>query len=473
MSVKNGQQDEAGRRGHAVVLGASLAGLATAAALAKRFDRVTLVERDALPETGRHRTGVPQGRHAHQLLPGGFNGLAELLPGFADDLTAYGGHVIPASEIRFYLDGGRLQLDDAGMKMGGATRPLIELVVRDRVRALPGVQFLERCDVDGLVTTPDRTRVTGVRLRWRTDPKADEILTADLVVDTMGRGSRSPRWLAELGYPVPDEERMRVDVHYSTRLFHREQGELEGCRHVVVGMPPGGRRAGLTLAVEDDRWLVTVVGMLGERPPTDLDGFVEYARTLSSDEVHDVVTGSTPIGEGVTGAFHEYVRRRYDKLPSFPERYVVSGDAICSLNPVYAQGMSVAIGEAQTLGRLLDGHNLDRIGRRFFRQTRRLVDSAWAMATGADLDHPEVDGPRPMPWRVTSAYMRRLVPSAHRDPLVANTFIKVSALVAPPPQLFHPRILARVLLQGRTNAGDGRAEPVQDGPDTRQSTSPS
>lgn len=280
----------------------------------------------------------PVGQHVARVDVGLHRGQLELLPGIANDLTAYGGHVISASEIRFYLGGGRLRLDDAELKMGGATRPLMELVVRDRVRALPGVRFVERCDVEGVVTTPDLTRVTGVRLRSRTDPKADETLVADLVVDTMGRGSRSPRWLAELGYPVPDDERMRVDVHYSTRLFHRERADLGGCRHVVAGLPPGGRRGGLTLAVEDERWLVTLVGMLGERPPTELDGFVEYAWTLSPDELNEVVTRSTPIGEGVTGAFHEYGRRRYDKLPSFPERYVVSGDAVCSLNPVLRPG---------------------------------------------------------------------------------------------------------------------------------------
>lgn len=341
--------------------------------------------------------------------------------------------------------------------------------MRDRVRALPGVRFVERCDVDGVVTTPDKTRVTGVRLRSRTDPKADETVAADLVVDTMGRGSRSPRWLADLGYPVPDEKRMRVDVHYSTRLFHREPADLDGCRHVIVGLPPSGRRGGLTLAVEGDRWLVTLVGMLGERPPSDLDGFVEYARTLWSGEVHEVVDRATPIGEGVTGAFHEYVRHCYDRLTAFPDRYVVSGDAVCSLNPVYAQGMSVAISEAQTLGLIVDRHGLDRVGKRFFRQTRQLVNTAWTLATGADLAHPEVQGPRPMPWRVINAYMNRLLPAAHRDPLVADMFLKVNTFVAPPPHLFHPRILAHVLRNGRTPTGREHAEPVRTGQDAQSS----
>lgn len=448
---------------HAVVLGASLAGLAVAGALAKRFGQVTIVERDALPLAGRHRTGVPQGRHAHLLLPAGLNGLAELFPGIVDDLQANGAHLIPASEFRFCLGGGRLRLDDDSLTICGATRPAIEAVVRDRVRALPGVRLVERRDVAGVVTTPDRTRVTGVRLRSRTDTNADEIVAADVVVDTMGRGSPSPRWLAALGYAVPDEERMRVGVHYSTRLFQRQRGDLEGCRHVVAGIPAGGRRGGLVLAVEDDRWLVTLVGFLGERPPTDLEGFVEYARTLSTNELHEVAAGATPVGEGVTGAFQEYVRRRYDRLSQFPERYVVSGDAICSLSPIYAQGMAVAIGEAQTLGRILDKHGLDRVGRRFFQQTRKLVGTAWTLATGADLAHPEVHGPRPLSWQLVNAYIDRLLPVAHRDALVANAFMNVNALMAAPPHLFHPRIVARVLGQRRAPVRQERPEAVRPG----------
>lgn len=459
---KQQEQDIGGCGDHAVVLGAGLAGLATAGALAQRFPQVTIVERDALPVTGRHRTGVPQGRHAHHLMPSGLTGLNELFPGIVDDLQAHGAHIIPVSEVPFYLGGGRLRLDEDGLRICGATRPLIEAVVRDRVHALPGVRFVERCDVTGVITTQDRTRVTGVRLRSRTDPSGHEAMAADLVVDTTGRGSRSPRWLADLGYAVPDEERMRVDVHYSTRLFHREPEDLGGCRHVIVGIPPGSRRGGLTLAVEGDRWLVTLVGFLGERPPTDLDGFIAYTRTLWSGELHEVVSHATPIGEGATGVFHEYVRHRYDKLAQFPDRYVVSGDALCSLSPVYAQGMSIAISEAQTLGRILDRHKLDRVGKRFFRQTRHLVDNAWTLATGADLAHPKAQGPRPASWRLINAYINRLLPAAHRDPLVANTFLKVNTFVAPPLHLFKPRILARVLHQSRHPARAVPPEPDAD-----------
>ena len=112
--------------------------------------------------------------------------------------------------------------------------------------------------------------------------------------------------------------------------------------------------------------------------------------TLWTRDVHAVVADAEAIGEASTGAFAANVRRRYDRLRRFPGGYVVTGDAVCALNPVYAQGMSVAVGEALALARVLDRHGLDQVGRRFFRQTRRTVGVAWSMATDADLGHPGV-----------------------------------------------------------------------------------
>ena len=66
---------------HAVVLGASMAGLLAARALAEAYERVTVVERDTLPVAGPARKGVPQGRHVHALLPRGQQVVDELFPG--------------------------------------------------------------------------------------------------------------------------------------------------------------------------------------------------------------------------------------------------------------------------------------------------------------------------------------------------------------------------------------------------------
>ena len=73
---------------HAIVFGASLAGLLTARVLAEFYQQVTVVERDALPPAGQQRKGVPHGRHLHGLHPRGREILEELFPGFTAELPA-------------------------------------------------------------------------------------------------------------------------------------------------------------------------------------------------------------------------------------------------------------------------------------------------------------------------------------------------------------------------------------------------
>jgi 2-polyprenyl-6-methoxyphenol hydroxylase-like FAD-dependent oxidoreductase len=77
----------------------------------------------------------------------------------------------------------------------------------------------------------------------------------------------------------------------------------------------------------------------------------------------------------------------YEKLKAFPAGYLVMGDAVCSFNPIYGQGMSVALSEAQALDDCLatgDG----ALAERFFREVTRIVASPWAIATGEDYRYP-------------------------------------------------------------------------------------
>lgn len=441
---------------HAVVLGAGMAGLAHAVPLAERFERVTLVERDVLPDRASSRRGVPQGQHIHLLVPGGLTRLEELLPGVVADLSGHGAELIDSPEWRFHMGGGRLALHGSAFQITGATRPLIEDVVRARVLALDGVEVLDGWTARELLSTTDRSRVTGVRLRAESDPGEQRSMQADLVVDTTGRGSRSPRWLADVGYPPPAEERLKVDVHYTTRLFRRSPGDLGGSRNVLVDVPPDGRRGGVALAVEEGRWLVTLIGMLGERPPADLTGFTDYAAGLWNGDVHEVIAGAEPIGDAVRAAFPSFSRHRYDRLRRLPERYLVAGDAVCSFDPRFGQGMTVAIIEALELRRVLDRHGLDRVGLRVLASARWAVQDAWDLAAGGDLAHPEIEGPRPPSWRLTTAYLQRLLPVAHHDPVVGAALIRVIGMLDRPQRLMRPQLLWRVLDSSRRT---GRRTP--------------
>ena len=131
-------------------------------------------------------------------------------------------------------------------------------------------------------------------------------------------------------------------------------------------------------------------------------------------------------------AFPASVRRRYERLRSFPEGLLVVGDAICSFNPTYGQGMTVAAAEAVALHECLEDGPRD-LARRFFAAAAAPVDHAWTLSTGADLALPAVAAPRPRRVRMLNAYMRRLHATAEGDPLVAGAFIAVVGMREPPP----------------------------------------
>lgn len=429
--------------GSAVVIGASVGGLLVARALTEAYERVTLVDRDVLPERADSRRGVPQGRQLHVLLDRGRQAFEELLPGITAELTANGVPTIDLHEqVHWYNDGHRMRRAPSPLLGFGVSRPLLEQVVRQRVAALPGVRIVPGCEAEGLTTTADRRRVTGVRLRPRGGKP--HTVEADLVVDAGGRGTRSPVWLAELGYRPAPEERVRIGVTYVTRTYRREPHHLEGLLGALTNAVPGQPWGGIVTVQEQDRFAVALSGLFGEEPPADDEGMAAFADRLAAPQIAELLRTAQPASPPVTMRFPGSVRRRYERLRRFPAGYLVVADALCSFNPVYGQGMTVAALEALLLRRLLR-RGPDRLARNFFRGAGRLIDGPWSIAVGTDLRFPEVPGRRSPRVRLVNAYVGRLHVAATRDAALGAAFLRVLNLVDPPARLLSPPVLLRVL----------------------------
>nr|WP_231964207.1 2-polyprenyl-6-methoxyphenol hydroxylase-like oxidoreductase [Mycobacterium sp. E2699] len=431
---------------HAVVLGASMAGLLAARSLADFFDTVTVVERDALPDTDGDRRGVPQGRHLHALLPRGAQVLGEFFPGILDELVRDGAQYFDGrdlSRLHYNVGGHLLTRTGSAPSFSAycATRPFLEGHVRRRVRDIANVTVLDEHDFVALTATRDRQRITGARVSNRGTGECTA-LDADLVVDATGRGARTPTWLEALGYERPREDRVVVHLTYASQRL-RMTRDLPHEMGFLVGVVPGRPRGVGLLHCENDTWLFTVIGIAGHEPAHDLAAMCEFVADCAPAHLLDAVRRAEPVGEPVRHKMPCSRWRRYDKLSRFPAGLLVTGDAICSFDPIYGQGMTVAALEALALRDCLSGGTED-LARRFFRAAAAPIRQAWQLGANPDLALPEVEGTPPLMSRLLNGYVERVLAAAESDAVIVDQFTRVTSLLDPASRLLRPEMICRV-----------------------------
>jgi hypothetical protein len=290
----------------------------------------------------------------------------------------------------------------------------------------------------------DAGRATIRGVRARTGNGVEQIIAADLVVDASGRGSSTPAWLENLGYTRPAEEKIEIGIGYTTRVYRRRPTDLGGKLAVVVAGSGPNWRNGVILYQTEDRWIVSIGGYFGDHAPDDEQMFAAYAGSLPTSDIYDIVAHAEPLSDFVRYRYPANLRRRYEGLTRFPAGYLVFGDALCSFNPVYGQGMTVAAQEAALLCECLNAGQTD-LARRFFAAASIAIDTPWDIAVGNDLRHPNVEGPRSPKVRFINWYIGRLHMAARHDAKLATAFLEVANLEAPPTKLLSPSIVMRVI----------------------------
>jgi 2-polyprenyl-6-methoxyphenol hydroxylase-like FAD-dependent oxidoreductase len=447
-----------------------MGGLLAARVLSDFFSTVTVVDRDPLPDHPANRRGVPQGRHTHLLLPRGAQVIEELFPGILDELVSAG---VPVwgdgdlSKLYFCIGGhtalrsGQLSIAPRDMAMYCASRPFLEMHVRQRLQAITNVTMLGEHDFAEFMATAGR--VTGVRVIDH-DNGTEKEVPADLVIDAMGRGAHTPAFLERLGCDRPEEDRVVMRTTYVTQRLHIPRGTV---REVFANISPTeSRPTGLFFVNnEDDTWTFTVFGMLGHEPPRDLAGMLSFASEYAPAHLLDAVRAGEPIGEVAQHRMPSSQWRRYDKVRRFPGGLLVTGDAICSFNPIYGQGMTVSALDAAALRDCLQRGSTD-LARRYFRASAKPIGVAWQMAATSDLAFPEVEGKRSRSMRFTNRIVDWTLAACESDPVVAGRFYKVNGLVDPPARLAHPEFIYRV---AAANLRRRRRQPKRGGTTVRAS----
>lgn len=434
----------------AVVLGASIAGLCAARALADHADHVVVVERDTLPAGVEDRSGVPQARHVHQLLIRGRRELEALFPGFEAGVLGGGG-----LEIDFLRDFATLRPTgwwrpvESGFRTLSASRTLIEAVIRDQLRRRANVTFRERTAVRGLLLDPSGGRIRGVATTSR-DGGVDEDVAATLVVDACGRASRAPEWLAAVGLQSPDESIVDSHTGYVTRWYRMPSPRPPSWWWKGVWIDPVDltrELAGVLSPVEGGRWIVTIGGAASLLPAHEPAAFEAALARLRSPLIARAVAHAEPLGPVYGNRETSNRFRHYERLPSPPAGFVAVGDAACKFNPVYGQGMTTAAMSADLLGRTVASLGLGdaALPARFFRAQARLAADAWSMATGADFRFPETTGTRPPFYDLSTRYLDALFAASGDDEALRTTLGNVIHMLRPARDLFSPASLWRVL----------------------------
>lgn len=429
----------------AVVLGGSLAGMLAARALAEFADVVTIVERDALPEGPGRRKNLPQAQHPHALWSGGARAIEELLPGVSALLAEAGArHLAVTTDMVVLSPQGWFRRWNESHHMVLISRGLLDAIVRAQVLDDDRIKLVERAEALGLEGTA--AAVTGVRVRG--DEGAESVLSADLVVDATGRGSRAPAWLEALGLAAPKQREVNSGLAYASRMYRAPESAREGFPVINVQADPregSPGRAGFLLPIENGHWMVMLTGTRGGEPTADEGDFERFAtEELSHPVIGEFLAGAEPLS-GVAFTRSTVNRRYYyERSRRWPDGFVVVGDALAAYNPVYGHGMSVAAQSALALREVIRrrGWGTPGLARAAQKAVARPVNAAWDLATGLDVFYPGAtkNGPT-LRDRIIAAYANRLLYTATGNGRIARRFTDVSSLERGAHILFAPSVL--------------------------------
>jgi 2-polyprenyl-6-methoxyphenol hydroxylase-like FAD-dependent oxidoreductase len=457
---------------HAVVVGASIAGLCAARVLSDFYERVTMFDRDDLPQTPANRSAVPQGRHVHILMARGAQEFGALFPGLLEDMVAAG---VPMLENRPDC----IHFGAAGHVLGTAhtlrdeftayvpSRPQLEYQIRRRVIDIAGVEIKQRA-VREPSFDPAQDRVTGVLLESDGPAgKAAEEVPADLVVDATGRGTRLPVWLQQWGFDRPTEDTVDVGIGYATQQLRIPDGLL--VEKVVVAGASREHPVGLgMLFYEDGTWGLTTFGVGKAQPPHTFEEMCAVADDILPARHAAAIRQAKTIGEV---AFHKYPTsrwRRYDKLDRFPTGIIPFGDAVVSFNPTYGQGMTMTSIQAGNLRGVLESAEPDITGR-LSRATAKTTYPVWTMNAIGDHVLHNASGPAPRWYRMVGELFDQFLGAAETDPVLAEWFLRRFSLLDSLYMVPSAKILGRTvrhnmraLLAERRRARTGAPPPVME-----------
>ena len=262
------------------------------------------------------------------------------------------------------------------------------------------------------------------------------LVEADLVIDATGRGTRARQWLASTGYTPPEETEIGLDTAYSTATFRRPKSFSGEPIVFITGPAPHFTRRGYVITIENETLLVSLIGRFGDFAPTDKEGFLAYAKELHSDLAYLIIKDVEKLSPIAHHRFVSSVQRHYERMRQRPEGFLVIGDALCTFNPIYAQGMSAAAIQAEILrGNSFTDHRAivrnSGLGSSFFTKAAKFNATPWNLAASFDFAFPQTRGTRPTGAEEQMRYFATLDRLQQEDPEVLRLMTEVFQLLKP------------------------------------------
>jgi flavin-dependent dehydrogenase len=429
-----------------------MGGLLTARVLSEYFTEVLIIEKDELPNKPVDRGGTPQGFHPHRLTPRLKMILNRLFPGYNEVLLENGASTTLTKHAYHVNHYGKISMGPNQENEAKCSRALLEWTIRDYVKKLLNVRFLEKHDVLGLQANSEGTAITGVHVRDR-DAKQNKSLSADMVLDISGRRSKLGSWLQQLGYEVPEPDRLKVSLGYSTRRFRISAELAEKWDTILIGGHPSTNTFSSVFSpIENGVVEVLLYGLGGKYPTIKQEEYINEVAQLPDPLIVEVTKELEPITAPRGFQVHELIRHRFDKMKNWPSGLLVLGDAICHVDPIFGQGITMAAIEVEMLEKCIQEQQSNPCSNfelYVLSRIQDVIEPGWWLNCATDLSWPGVEyvGEPLKGIEFASKYIQLYLKHAtvQQNLELYGMYWAVTTLLLSPKLMFNPEMIETVM----------------------------